>query len=227
MDNVVRISIDTKDRVKVGHFSRGGKTRVNTKAGDHDFGSNYLTPFGILDINSANLELIFTQTKVTADFMVDSIEYYWLKSGYQFCKDTLIINADNGPENSSRRTQFIKRIIEFSVKYNVKIILAYYPPYHSKYNPIERVWGRLEQHWNGDILDTQEAVLGFAKSMTWKEKNPSVILTQQIYETGKKVEKEIMKGYESVIERAVGIEKWFVTISPEKCKQVVELEIKV
>jgi len=36
--------------------------------------------------------------------------------------------------------------MEFLVKYNVKVILAYYLPYHSKYNPIERVWGRLEQH---------------------------------------------------------------------------------
>lgn len=56
------------------------------------------------------------------------------------------------------------------MKYNVKVILAYYPPYHSKYNPIERVWGRLEQHWNGNLLDSQDAVLGFAKSMTWKKK---------------------------------------------------------
>ena len=225
-DNVARISIDTKDRVKIGNFSRGGRSRLNVKAGDHDFGSEYLTPFGILDLNNANLELIFTETKATADFMIDCIEAYWIKSGYQFCKDTLIINADNGPENSSRRTQFMKRIIEFSVKYNVKVILAYYPPYHSKYNSVERVWGRLEQHWNGDILDTQEVVLGFAQSMTWKGKNPFVTLTEQIYETGKKVEKEIMKKYESVIDRATGIEKWFVTIDPEKCKGVFDMGIK-
>lgn len=103
--------------------------------------------------------------------------------------DTLILNADNGPENHSRRTQFLKRIIEFAVTYDVKVILAYYPPYHSKYNPIERTWGRLEQHWNGAILDTTEAVLGFAKSMTWKGKNPCVSLAQTVYETGKKVKK--------------------------------------
>ena len=62
----------------------------------------------------------------------------------------------------------MKRIIELSVKLNVKIILSYYPPYHSKYNKIERVWASLEKHWNGSILDTKEAVLGFAESMTWR-----------------------------------------------------------
>jgi len=46
--------------------------------------------------------------------------------------------------------------------------LAYYPPYHSKYNPIERLWGRLEQYWNGEILGDIDKVLGLAKTMTWK-----------------------------------------------------------
>ncbi len=45
--NVVRLSIHTKDRVKIGPFSRGGKSRVNTQAADHDFGTEFLTPFGI------------------------------------------------------------------------------------------------------------------------------------------------------------------------------------
>ena len=226
-DKVVRISIDTKDKVKIGEFSRGGYSRINIEAGDHDFGNDYITPFGILDITMARLEYVFTETKVTADFMVDAIEYYWLESGYQQSKDTLIINADNGPENNSHRTQFVKRIIEFSVKYSVKVILAYYPPYHSKYNPIERTWGMLEKHWNGSILDSVDAVLGFAGSMTWKGKKPFIKFIEKIYETGKKVEKKIMNTYESMIERAKGLEKWFVIINPDKCKGVLNMEIKV
>jgi len=226
-DKVIRISIDTKDKVKIGEFSRGGYSRINIEAGDHDFGNDYITPFGILDVTMDKLKYVFTETKVTADFMVDAIEYYWLESGYQYSKDTLIINADNGPENNSRRTQFMKRIIEFSVKYSVKVILAYYPPYHSKYNPVERAWGMLEKHWNGSILDSVDAVLGFAGSMTWRGKKPFVKFIERIYETGKKVEKEIMNIYESMIDRAEGIEKWFVIINPDKCKGVLDMEIKV
>lgn len=225
--NVLRLSIDTKDRVKIGPFSRGGKSRSNIQAADHDFGNEFLTPFGILDVTNDHLELVFTQTKVTADFMIDSLEAYWLKQCVQSDIDTLIINADNGPENNSRRTQFMKRIIEFSAKYDVKFKLAYYPPYHSKYNPVERAWGVLEQHWNGDILNSQEAVLGFAESMTWKGKNPCVTLVEEIYETGKKVEKKIMEEYEKMIDRAKGIEKWFVEINPQKCKGALKMGIKI
>jgi transposase len=74
--------------------------------------------------------------------------------------------TDNGPENHSRRTQFMKRIVEFAQRHCINIRLAYYPPYHSKYNPIERTWGILENHWNGSILDEIDTVLNFARTMT-------------------------------------------------------------
>ena len=70
-DKVVTISIDAKDKVKIGYFSRGGYSRIKTKALDHDFGDNYITPFGILDLNTDKVELTFTKSKVTADFIVD------------------------------------------------------------------------------------------------------------------------------------------------------------
>ena len=42
--------------------------------------------------------------------------------------------------------------------FHLHIDLAYYPSYHSKYNPIERVWGLLEQHWNGHPLESKATV---------------------------------------------------------------------
>nr|WP_200124662.1 ISAzo13 family transposase [Salicibibacter cibarius] len=136
--NAVRLSFDTKDRVKIGPFSRGGKSRVRVEAADHDFGQTFLSLFGILDMSNEHVELTFTASKVTADLIADQIEAYVHKLRSQQEVDTLIINADNGPENNSRRTQFMKRMIEFAATYDIKVILAYYPPYHSKYNPIER-----------------------------------------------------------------------------------------
>jgi len=35
---------------------------------------------------------------------------------------------------------------------------VYYPPYHSKYNLIERCWGILENHWNGTLLNSVHTV---------------------------------------------------------------------
>jgi len=70
----VMISIDTKDRVKLGNFSRNGKCRYLVEAADHDFGDKFITPFGILDLTDNTVELKFTVSKVTADFMVDAIQ---------------------------------------------------------------------------------------------------------------------------------------------------------
>jgi hypothetical protein len=63
-----------------------------------------------------------------------------------------VINSDNGPHVHSRRTWFIKRLTEFSDHTVLKIKLIYYPPYYSKYNPVERLWGILENHWNVRFL---------------------------------------------------------------------------
>jgi hypothetical protein len=46
--------------------------------------------------------------------------------------------------------------------------------YHSKYNPVERCWGILENHWSATLLNTLEITLEWAKTMTWKGLNPVV-----------------------------------------------------
>jgi len=218
-ENIIRLSIDAKDKVKIGNFSRGGKSRLNVEAYDHDFGNTYLTPFGIMDVKNKKVDISLGPTKVTADYIVDRIDEYWLMNGYSGTGKTLLLNADNGPENNGRRTQFIKRMIEFSIDHNTPVILAYYPPYHSKYNPIERVWGVLEQHWNGGLLDTGEAVEGYIKTMTYNGIHPKVQVIDKIYETGIKVVDKLMETYEQVIERIAGLEKWFIRISPRECME--------
>ena len=70
------------------------------------------------------------------------------------------------------RSQWLKRLVQFSVRWGVFVQLAYYPPYHSKYNPIERVFGVLENYWNGDPLRTIEKALGMAKSMNYNGVHP-------------------------------------------------------
>jgi hypothetical protein len=63
--------------------------------------------------------------------------------------------------------------------------------------------------------------------MKWKGKNPCVNITDKIYKTGIKVKKEIMKIYENMLERSTHIGKWLVTINPENCKDVLNMELKV
>ena len=53
----------------------------------------------------------------------------------------------------------MRRLVEFAQRSHLTIRLVFYPPYHSKYNPIERGFGILEQHWNGALLDPLEALM--------------------------------------------------------------------
>ena len=86
----------------------------------------------------------------------------------------LQIKMDNGSESNGVRTQFLHRMVQFADHIAKPIQLLYYPPYHSKYNPIERCWGILELHWNGTKLIDVETMLEWAQSMTWKGMQPVV-----------------------------------------------------
>jgi transposase len=183
---------------------------------DHDFKPDQrLTPFGILLPHYDELYLYFTASPVTSDFIVDCLCDFWLRVRERFPQvKTLLLNQDNGRENHSRRTQFMKRITEFVDEFHVAIQLAYYPPYHSKYNPIERVWGILEQHWNGSLLDSVDTVLNFAQTMTWHGQHPVVELVDKTYHTGVRLTQTAMAELEKRFDRLPGLEKWFVRIEP-------------
>jgi transposase len=217
-DDVLRVSLDTKATVKIGLFSREGNNWVEVKSEDHDFKPDAtLSPFGILLPRYQDLFLYFARSRVTSDFIVDMLEHWWETVRGRFPRvRTMLINQDNGPENHSRRTQFLKRIVQFGQTQQLTIQLAYYPPYHSKYNPIERCWGILEQHWNGTLLEDIPTALRFAQTMTWHGKNPLVELISKTYQKGIKLTPPEMKTLETQIERLPGLEKWFVKIPPRK-----------
>lgn len=213
---VLRISMDAKATVKVGPFARGGKSRVQTKACDHDFKPDAtLTPLGIFLPATDELFVYGVTSKVTSDCLIDRLVQWWEAVRDRFAHiTTLVINLDNGPENHSRRTQFMRRLVEFVQQYGIIVRLVYYPPYHSKYNSIERCWGILENHWNGAVLDTVDAVLNFTASMTWNGIHPVVDLVTTIYHTGVRLSQEAMAAIEAQIVRLPGLDKWFVDITP-------------
>lgn len=214
--DTLRISMDAKATVKVGPFARGGKSRSQTTASDHDFKPvAILTPVGIFLPATDELFIYEIISKVTSDCLMDCLLQWWWTVKDRFTHiTTLVINLDNGPENHSRRTQFMQRIIEFVRKTQLTVCLAYYPPYHSKYNSIERCWGILENHWNGSILDTVQTVMKFTSSMTWSGLHPAVELVTTVYKTGVKLTKNQMDLVETQITRLPTLQKWFINIFP-------------
>ncbi len=213
---VLRLSLDAKAAVVLGPFARGGYSRTGAQGADHDFKpQGVLTPFGLYLTNQEELEFFFTATKVSSDFIVDMVEGWWERNKGRFPEaEELILDLDNGPENSGQRSQFLHRLAQFARATGLKVTLAYYPPYHSKYNPIERCWGALENYWRGELLDSEAAVLGFAANLRWKGKRPRIERVTKVYTKGVRRTKAEKKETEKYLQRKPGLEKWAITIPP-------------
>ena len=211
------MSIDCKATVHIGDVSRGGLPRGDHQACDHDLGlkEKYI-PCGIVDEDQGQLHITFGSTYKTSDFIVDALEAWWatLDETEQVAMARLQIKMDNGPESSGRRTQFLQRMVEFCDAIGKPIQLLYYPPYHSKYNPIERCWGILELHWTGTKLVDVETMLEWAKSMTWKGIHPLVELSRKVYQKGVTLSKWAMREVEARLERHPELPKWDILIHP-------------
>jgi hypothetical protein len=209
--------MDCKATVKIGNFSRGGKTRGDSDACDHDFccAEKYI-PCGIVNENSGELHISFGSSHKTGDFIADTLIKYWnnLNIDEQNSTDLIQIKVDSGPESSGVRTQFLSRMVSFAIKTDKYLQLLYYPPYHSKYNPIERCWGIPEKHWNGTKLTDAETMLKWAGSMTWKGIHPFVKINKKRYEKGISLTKAAMRSSEKFLVRNPILPKWDILISP-------------
>src|SRR5512135_3688712 len=217
----LEISMDTKAKVGLGDYARGGKTRTGsdgkvTEGWDHDPpAKRKLVPFGILMRATGALMLVFGSHE-TSDAWVDALRMWWLhvKAGHGHLK-RLVIYLDNGPKNSGRRTQFLERMVEFADWSGLEVRLVYYPPYHSKYNPIERCWSALEKKWNGVLLNCLKVVLQCALRRTWKGLHPIVRRLHGTYLDGVRVPAKEMKPIEARLQRLATLPKYDITIKPK------------
>jgi len=105
-------------------------------------------------------------------------------------------------------------MVELSHKTHLQIRLIYYPPYHSKYNPIERCWAALENYWNGAILDSVNTALQWAAHMTWKGIAPTIQRVETTYQKGVKPLPEELEDYQPFWQRSETLPKWDITIVP-------------
>jgi hypothetical protein len=199
----------------------GGKTRSDadgkvTKGWDHDPpAKEKLVPFGILTLATGALMLLFGSAE-TSDAWVDALQIWWLRvrAALGHVK-RLVIYLDNGPKNSGRRTQFLKRMVQFADWSKLEIRPVYYPPYHRKDNPVERCWSALEKKWNGVSLNCLKVVLQCALRMNWKGRHPIVKRLDGEYPDGIRVVGKEMKEYEARLERSASLPKYDITIKPK------------
>ena len=148
--------------------------------------------------------------------MVDGLLLWWNERKHEL-QDVkrIVINMDNGPECSGRRSQFLKRMVEFSDITGLAVHMIYYPPYHSKYNGIERYWAGLEKSWNGYLLSTVSVVLNRAANFVWKRVRPVVCLLDTTYEKGVNTVGKERQAIEERLERSETLPLYDITIAPK------------
>jgi transposase len=187
------------------------------KGWDHDPpAKEKLVPLGVLVLLTGALTLIFGSQE-TSDFWVDALQVWWRGARSQWRGiQRLVIYLDNGPHNGGSRTQFLKRLVQFADWSGLELRLVYYPPYHSKYNRIERCWSALEKKWNGVLLTCWEVVRACALRMTWRKRHPVVERLLGTYAPRVSVPKAEMKTYNDRLERSVTLPKYDITVKPKK-----------
>jgi len=218
-EDALRMSMDTKAKRHVGAFSRGGTWRGSeaTQAWDHDMRpQEKLVPCGILEGLGGLLPIIVGTSRDTSDLLVDGLQQGWnlSKDRYRPMRQR-VIALDNGPQHARVRTQCMQRMVECADRNAVEVVLVYYPPYHSKDNPIERCWGILEEHWHGTLLETVDTVLHWARTMTWQAVRPVVQWLDKVYANGVRVAKKALRKIEERLERHVSLPTYGVRIQPQ------------
>jgi len=162
--------MDGKATSNIGAFSRGGDTRGDHKASDHDLGckEKYI-PCGIVDEDTAQLYVTFGRSFKTSDCIVDTLAAWWqgLSATEHGEIDRVQIKMDNGSESSGVRPQFLHRMVPFADTIGKPLHLLYDPPYHSKYNPIERrLFSQISRNWAAEPLINYDKILGLIRNTT-------------------------------------------------------------
>lgn len=189
------ISFDTKKKKYLGNFYRAGHlyTREELHAYDHDFNTSaegVIIPHGIYDLLQ-NISYIHIGTsKDTSQFACDCIRSWWFQYGRTlYPKSTSILAlCDGGGSNGSRHYIFKEALQQLADELGIEIRIAHYPPYCSKYNPIEhRLFSHVTRACQGVLFTSVNLVKELIeKTKTSKGLKVFVKIIETIYQTGRK-----------------------------------------
>lgn len=189
------ISIDTKKKEMLGNFYREGITDAvkPTVVNDHDFPSyshGKVIPHGIYDLGRNEAALHLNTSHDTSEFACESIGLWWLEQGllHYPAADEILVLCDGGGSNSASYYIFKEDLQALSNRLNRGIRIAHYPPYCSKYNPIEhRLFPHVTRACQGVPLQSVETAKHYMeKTETTTGLNVVVRIIDKIFETGRK-----------------------------------------
>lgn len=207
------ISIDTKKKELLGDLYRDGQlyTQEVIKVFDHDFpylATGVVIPYTIYDLQQNSAYVYLGASKDTAEFVVDCLAHWWTHYGQARYPDapSILALADGGGSNSARHFIFKANLQHLADQLGVTIRLAHYPPYCSKWNPVEhRVFPHLTRALSGAILTSHaqtKTLLERATTRTGLRVVPH--LWDKVYETGRKVAADFKETMRIVFDKHLG-----------------------
>jgi hypothetical protein len=192
------LSIDCKKKERLGNLYRNGKCYCTKaqKVYDHDYehlSKDKVIPHGIYDL-LANIGYVsIGNSSETADFVMDNLLWWWLEYGihkYPDAKNILLL-CDAGGANSYRHFIFKHRLMAFAKETGLSVIVCHYPPYCSKWNPIEhRLFSQVHNAMGGVIFSDYQTVQKLIEQTTTETGLTVVVrLNLKEYQTGIKIDK--------------------------------------
>jgi Rhodopirellula transposase DDE domain len=193
-DNPI-VSMDTKKKELIGDFYRAGHplTQGVIETFDHDFpsfASGVVIPHGLYDVKENDGHVNLGTSHDTGEFACDSIERWWQEKGRALYPraSSILLLCDGGGSNSASQYLFKEDLQGLVDRLGLEIRVAHYPPYCSKYNPIEhRLFPHVSRACQGAIFES----VGLAKELMEKA-SPStglrvtVDILDKVYQTGRK-----------------------------------------
>lgn len=188
---------------------------------DHDFphlAEGVAIPHGIYDVNLNTGYMNIGTSRDTSEFACDSLRHWWYNRGrYDYPQATkILILVDCGGSNGYRHYVFKEALQALANRIGVDIRIAHFPPYTSKWNPIEhRLFPHITRSLNGIVLSGYDLMKQLIKkTVTESGLKVKVNIINRIYECGKKVSDGFKENMEIIFDEY--LPQWNYTA---KCKR--------
>ena len=217
------LSIDTKKKELIGNFKRPGHVLSNgsPRCFDHDFetfAEAKIVPHGIYDIARNTGYITVGCDHDTSEFVCDNIERVWEEHLHDIypTAGTMVLLCDGGGSNSSSHKIVKQDFMDLANRLGMNIMAIHYPPYCSKFNPIEhRLFSQITRSWNGAPLTSIENAARRAQlTTTATGLKVHVHIENKTYETGRKINADYFQRISRQIVFHEILPKWNYLIKP-------------
>ena len=214
--------MDSKKKEPIGNLHRAGKiyTRETIEVFDHDFPSlaeGVAIPHTIYDLQRNEAYVNIGSSRDTSEFACDSLRHWWNTWGCQHYAEasSILMLMDGGGSNSSRHYIFKYDLQQLANDIGVEIRIAHYPPYTSKWNPVEhRVFPHITRAMQGVVLTSHQLTKELIETTTTSSGLKVIAdIFNRLYKTGRKVTEDFKASMRIIFDEHLG--QWNYVAVPE------------